>query len=96
MNKIDSTLSRHCTDIDCASRRSKCCHAKPKVSYSSESTSFFMCSKCGKEFIAKEHDCDEDDIGATDFSGSFWIIFTGILFVIACMALIGVIVIKMI
>lgn len=38
----------------------------------------------------------EDDIGATDFSGAFWIIFSGILFVMACITLIGVIVIKMI
>lgn len=38
----------------------------------------------------------EDDIGSTDFSGSFWIIVSAMLFVIACMTLIGVIVIKMI
>lgn len=41
-------------------------------------------------------DIQEDDIGATDFSGSFWIILSAIMFVVACMTLIGVIVIKMI
>lgn len=39
----------HCTSIDCDSRRSKCC--------GEESTSYFKCSSCGGEFIAKEHSC---------------------------------------
>jgi len=37
-------------------------------------------------------DIQEDDIGATDFSGSFWIIFTGMMFVIVCIILIGIII----
>lgn len=41
-------------------------------------------------------DIQEDNIGATDFSGSFWIILSAIMFVIACMTLIGVIIIKII
>lgn len=38
----------------------------------------------------------EDDIGATDFSGSFWIILSAILFVIACMTLLVVIICKLV
>lgn len=47
----------HCTSIDCTSRRSLCCDAKPKLFKGVEGTSYYKCSTCGGEFIPREHSC---------------------------------------